>query len=132
MSTYNPKLVSVVVGTTTITGFSEKDIVSCERNSDRVTPHIGAKGEVSFTENCDNTGKITITLTQDSPSNAILSAYARSRKQFPISVSDSNDGSFRAGGNRARIQKEPANERGAEVADRKWEIYVADYDCVES
>jgi hypothetical protein len=131
MAGYDAKKVSVVADGVTLVSFSEGTVVTCERNEDRVTPYIGAKGEADFAVSNNNSGTITLPLQQRSPSNRKLQQLAESRQEFPISVIDANEGGFRVGGNRAIILKEPPLERGSELADREWEIYVLDYSQVE-
>lgn len=131
MAVYDPKKVNVVVAGATMTGFTEGSIVSCERNEDRATPYIGCKGEGAFALSGNNSGTVTISLQQGSPSNKHLKALANAGSQFPVSVIDTNaDGGFRAGGTQAMILKEPPDERGSEISENEWEIYVLDYSNV--
>lgn len=132
--TYDPLNVNIIIGNTILTGFAEGTMVTLARNSNRVNPYVGVKGETALAYNNDNSGTISITLQQQSPSNALLGRLARSKSVFDISVIDINNNGFRAGGSEAVIQVEPDTTRGAEIADgdRTWTIYVFDYTLVET
>lgn len=127
METYDPKKVSVVANGKHIVGFMDGKFVECDKNADNVTAHIGAQGDVTFSENADNTGLIKVTLKQTSSSLAYLMDLSESKTAFPISVVDANTGSFRAGGTQCRIQKTPSRTFGAEVDGVEIDFYVADY-----
>jgi hypothetical protein len=124
---YDPEKVHVIVNSITITGYTEGSLVSCERNEDRMTPYVGAKGETDYAISNNNSGTVTISLQQSSPSNRMLQQLAESKALFPVSVVDMNTGGFRAGGNEGIVLKEPALERGNEISELEWEIYVGDY-----
>lgn len=126
--TFDPKKVSLIVGGTFITGYMDGTMISTEKNEDNVVPHVGAQGDVTFTESADETGTITITLKQTSSSLPFLVSLANEKKEFATQVVDSNANKFKAGGNECRILKTPPVEWGAEVAGVEVQIYVADYD----
>ena len=125
--TYDPKRVSVVVDGTYLTGFMDGTFVKSEKNEDNIKAHVGADGEVTFTEVADNTGTITVTLKQNSSSLVKLSTLAKSKKLFSAQIIDQNDGSFRSGGSQCRILKTPAREFGDDVSGVEVSIYVANY-----
>lgn len=127
MSSYDPKKVSVIVDGQFIVGYMDGTFVNAEKNEDNVIPHVGAQGDVTFTESADDTGLITLTLKQNSSSLPFLQSLATQKREFAVQVVDANSGSFKAGGNRCRIQRTPNREFGAEISGVEVPIYVADY-----
>lgn len=127
VKTYDPKKVSVIWGGVVITGFSEGTIVSCEKNEESATHHVGAMGEVTQVINSDNTGMITLSLSSNSPSLKMFADDAQSNAIKPISVVDMNTGGVNVGGTQAWVQKTPDLSIGKEIEEIDIEILVADY-----
>ena len=128
-TTYDPKKVSLIVDGQYIVGFHDGTFLAAEKNEDNVTPHIGAQGDVTYSESADNTGTITFTVKQNSSSLQFLQRLSKRKSQFAAQIIDANDGKFKAGGTQCRILKTPGREFGAEVAGVEVQIYVADYDA---
>lgn len=126
-TTHDFKKVSVIVDGVIMTGWMDGDAIQTEKNEDDVTPHVGAGGDVTFSEGTDETGKITLTLKATSSSNPFLKSLRDSKRLFQTQIIDVNDKSFRAGGSECRIIKPPARTFGVEVTGAEWEIYIADY-----
>lgn len=130
ITSYDPKKVSVIVDGRYLTGFMDGTFVTCAKNADNRTAHVGATGDVTYSENADNTGTITVTLKHTSSSLGYLRSKAKSKQLFPVQVIDANaDGRLRAGGTKATIIKLPDEERGAEVSGVEIQFHVADYDA---
>lgn len=127
VKTYDPKKISVIWGGIAITGFSEGTIVNCEKNEESATHHVGAMGEVTQVINSDDTGLITISLKNNSPSLQMLANDAQSNAIKSIAVVDMNTGGVNAGGTQAWVQKIPDLAKGKEIEDVDVEILVADY-----
>lgn len=127
VKTYDPKKISVIWGGVAITGFSEGTIVNCEKNEESATHHVGAMGEVTQVINSDDTGLITISLKNNSPSLQMLANDAQSNAIKSIAVVDMNTGGVNAGGTQAWVQKIPDLAKGKEIEDVDVEILVADY-----
>lgn len=128
--TFDFKKASVIVDGHYVNGWMDGTVITAEKNADNLVPHIGAAGEVSYSESNDNTGTITITIKQNSASLPKLVALAKGKKEFATSVVDANTNKVKAGGNQCRILKTPGAEWGPEVAGIEIQIYVADYDFV--
>lgn len=132
---HDPRDVVVTVNGTEIVGFSEGTFVEGEQNEERFGTHVGAKGEVTWVRNADATGKITVTLKHNSPSNSLLHDLFKqqdeaSAEPISIAVQDRNfDGDVSVSGSEAKIIKLPNFARGAEVEDVEWEFLVADYEA---
>lgn len=126
-TTYDFKKVSVIVDGVIITGFMDGESIETEKNEDDVAAHVGAAGDVTFSETNDNTGTITLTLKQTSSSLPFLQSLRNSKRLFQTQIVDANNSEFRAGGSECRIVKPPSRTWGNEVTGTEWAIYVADY-----
>lgn len=129
MKSYDPKKVSAIIAGQFIVGFMDGTFINAEKNEDNVVPHVGAQGDVTFTESSDETGTITFTVKQNSPSLPFLQSLSKQKREFSAQIVDGNDNKFRAGGTRCRILKTPGREFGAEVGGVEVQVYVADYDA---
>lgn len=129
--TYDPKSVVLVFGGATISGYADGTFITVERNSDNFSMISGADGEVSRAKTNDRTGSITITLTQTSPSNSLLSFYEALDQRTgsgvaPVGITDLKGGSTYFSGN-GWVRK-PANaEFSKEISNRE---YIIDCDNV--
>ena len=72
VSTYDPKKVTVSIGGRVITGFAADGVVTLTHNEDAVTPSVGAKGDVAYSENANNSGNAALPLMSTSSSLAYL------------------------------------------------------------
>jgi hypothetical protein len=123
------KQTSIIVNGKYLTGFMDGTAISAEKNEDNKTPHVGADGSVTFSNSADETGMITVTLKQNSPSLAALIALAKNKTAtFPVKVIDANTNQLRCGGNQAVIVKTPSVEWGAEISGVEVQFFIADYD----
>ncbi len=126
---YTAQDVSINVDGLIITGLASGTFVKCEKNEDKYIPYVGSQGEVVRAHNADPTGKITFTTEITSPSNLYLTQRANSPDLFPVKVVDMNPQSQQtAGGSECWVEKHANFERGAEVGEIEWVIYVADYE----
>ncbi len=128
MKNYDPKNVAVTVGGTVMTGFAEGTFITCEKEEDNYTTVVGADGTTTRARVNNEIGNITITLKSTSPSNFILSNYARSRETRSIYVSDRNqDSRVFAGGRTGWVMKPAPVSRGSDVENVEWTLQVSDY-----
>lgn len=127
MREFDPKEVNTIVDGIALTGYSENSMVAAERMEDTFTEYVGAKGEVSTSENANKTGEITVTLQSTSPSVRYLNDLANRGKVFPVQIIDMNDSSI-VSGSEARVRK-PANyQAGKEIDEREFVIFVSELD----
>lgn len=126
-TTYDFKKVSVIVDGVIITGYMDGESITTEKNEDDVTTHVGAQGDVTFSESNDETGTITLNIKQTSSSAPILKTLRDGKKIFPVQIVDVNSNVVRAGGTQCRFVKPPARTWGNEVTGLEYSIYVADY-----
>lgn len=123
------KSTSVIVNGKFLTGFMDGTAIQAEKNEDNKIPHIGAGGDVTFSNSADNTGTITVTLKQTSPSLRDLITLSKNKTLlFPVQVIDANTNKLRCGGTKAVILKTPSIEWGSEVSGVEVQFYIADYD----
>ncbi|MED4977222.1 DUF3277 domain-containing protein [Weizmannia sp. FSL K6-0777] len=128
MATYDPNLVTVTVAGRFITGFAEGTMVECEKDEDKFSTKVSAKGEVSLVVKNNPLGTITLTLAQDSPSLAYIIQMAKATTPFPVWVSYKNGPiSEKAGGTKAVIKKSPKKTFSDDIEERSVEIQVLDY-----
>lgn len=127
MASFDFKKTSVIINGHFVTGWMDGSVITAAKTSDNVTPHVGAKGEVTYTENNDPTGTIVITIKQDSPSLPVLIALSKTKTEFPAQVIDANTNAVKAGGNACRILKTPDVGWGAEIAGVEITVHVSDY-----
>jgi hypothetical protein len=130
---YNFKNVNLILnseaGQHYVTGFANGSEIVAERNSDKYTPHVGAKGDTTFAATNDDSGTITFTLKTDSPSNKVLSKLSKGDTTFDTQIVDGNDNSKGYAGGTDCIIMKPANfSRGAEIGEREWVIGVPNLD----
>ena len=91
VSTYDPKKVTVSIGGRVITGFAADGVVTLTHNEDAVTPSVGVKGDVAYSENANNSGNAALPLMSTSSSLAYLREICAKRRPVRFSVSDVND-----------------------------------------
>jgi hypothetical protein len=125
-TTYDFKKVSVIANGFIVTGYMDGESISVEKNSDDVSAHVGAAGDVTFSETNDQTATITLTLKQTSPSVPLIDSLRKSKTLFPIQIVDSNN-TFRCGGTESRVLRAPTRSWGNEVTGIEVQILVADY-----
>lgn len=128
--TYDPKQCLVTIGGVPMGGFADGTFVSIERTSDTFTKVSGADGIVSRSKTNDKSGTLTLTLAQTSPSNDVLTGYAKLDELsnagiIPVTVKDISGRSTYASGF-GWVKKPPTGEFGKEISDREWSLDMAD------
>ena len=125
VASYDPKKVNVIVNGKAITGFSSDGVMSVTRNEDTVTPTVGAKGDVAYSENANESGNIAINLMGTSASLAYLRTLCLKRTPISVTISDANDaGAVQIAEEECRILKPPDINRAKEVGSETVNIFV--------
>ena len=124
--TFDPSQLSVVFGTTAIDGWAEDTMINIETEDQQYNDSTDIHGNVTRYKVNRNTALITLTLTEASPSNDVLSSYAELDKvsdagSFPIMIKDPNGTTLFSSTSGYIIQK-PAVEFGMEAKTREWQI----------
>lgn len=125
--TYDPKSVLVIVGGVPMSEFAVDTFVTVEREEDAFVKVVGADGEVSRSKSNNQSGMLTLTLMQTSPSNLILSGFALVDEDtgagvIPVIIKEGLNVIFAAEG---WIRKVANAEFGAEVGEREWTLDLA-------
>lgn len=125
VTTYDPKKVNVIVGGRIITGFAADGVVTLAKSEDSVTPSVGAKGDVAYSENANESGTVSLTLMSTSSSLAYLRDLEAKRRSVNVSITDANDDTaFTMNEDNCRITKMPDVARQKEQSTVTVTIYV--------
>lgn len=90
-----------------------------------MTPSVGAKGDVAYSENANESGTIALTLMSTSSSLPYLRELEAKRRLITVSVQDANDAdSFAMSADNCRILKMPDAARQKEQSTVTINIYV--------
>ena len=90
VKTYNSRLVTVALGTHSVSGFADDSVISIEAVGDGVSSKSGCDGEVARAIDPNEQYSVKITLLQTSNTNAFLQAMYNTDKAngdgtFPVS-----------------------------------------------
>lgn len=134
-STYDPRNVSVVVGTIMVNGFASGSMVKCERNNDTYSLEVGGDGYGVRSRNPNRSGKITIRLLQSSATNISLTAMAASDELLgegivTVTVADLN-GKTLWSSPEAWVLKPPSSDHQDKASDREWVLECTDLEFFE-
>lgn len=125
VTTYDPKKVNVIVGGRVITGFASDGVVTLAKSEDSVTPSVGAKGDVAYSENANESGTVSLTLMSTSSSLPYLRDLEAKRRAVNVSITDANDDTaFTMNEDNCRITKMPDVARQREQATVTVTIFV--------
>jgi len=124
LKTFDPSQLSVVIGTSPIVGFAEDTMISIETEDQQYNDNTDIHGNVTRYKVNRNTAKVTITLTESSSSNDLLSNYAELDRSsdagtFPIMIKDPNGTSLFISTS-SYVQQVPNVEFGMEAKTREW------------
>lgn len=127
MASYDPKQVNVSWAGIPIQGAMDGQFLEMDFAEDNVMIHSGAQGFTSFVENSNETGTATITLSQRSPTNTLLSAAFAARKMGTLLVKDLSDTTTIALGFDTRIGKHAPIKRGKDIIGTEWKFLISRY-----
>lgn len=122
--TYSPDRITVLVSGVPMTGFTDGTFIEISPSTDLSTMQVGADGEVARSISTNKTCTVTITLSQTSPSNDVLSGLIEidsltGGTLFPVGVIDLRGRTvFEA--SQAWISQRPTITYATEVSDRTW------------
>ena len=125
VTTYDPTKVSLVVNGRVITGFATDSMITVARSEDMVTTAVGVQGDVTYNENANDSGTVTVTLSGTSSSLPTLRDLALRRQQVSVLLADANDDSnVYVSGDRGRITRPPGLTRAKEIGSETVTIFV--------
>ena len=124
IKTYDAKKVIINYGGAPIRGFNDGDFISIKATSDRWTKKVGADGEVARSRSNDETSEVTLSLSQTSPANSVLTAFMEAdrlsnRGVLPLTMVDVISG-MTFFWPQAWIKKVPDITRGKELKNTDW------------
>lgn len=128
IKTYNPREVTVALGSHIVSGFADDSFISIDPNSDGVTKKVGCDGEIVRSVSPDDTYIIKLSLLQTSETNSYLQTQvAKDRKSgdgiFPIIIKDLKGGLVFSAD--STWCKGPASRGyGKEAGNREWELHT--------
>lgn len=134
VGTYSPEFLDVIISNDSLnhvlTGFAEGTFVSIEPFEDRITPVYGAKGEAYRAMSGVRAFNITVTLSQTSHSNDVLTYLLQNDLEsldgtFTLTVKDSS-GTTLLVDRCSYIGQEPtqAFSGGGTIESREWVIHA--------
>lgn len=125
VASFDPKKVNLIVNGRIITGYASDAMISVARNEDIVVPTSGVKGDVTYAENANESGTITVSLGGSSSSLPYLRDLAVKRKSLTVMIVDANDDSaVNISESRCRILKPPDINRAKDIGSAQVSIFV--------
>jgi len=125
--TYDCKKVTVAANGRVLTGFAEDGVVVLTHNNDIVTPSVGAKGDVAYSENADNSGNAALPFMSTSASLTYLRDLCAKRKPIRLSISDANESdAIKVNEEKCRILKMPDAPRNKEQTTVTVNVFIPD------
>lgn len=129
MKTYNPKEVTVIINAHSVTGFAEGEFINYVREGDAFTHVTDLHGTTTRTKLNNNTGILTLTLSQASNSNDVLSTFYNIDKEtatgtFAISFRDGR-GTTLVSSLGAWVQTMTPITFGDTISTREWKIALS-------
>ena len=131
--TFDPKKINVIAGAVPIRGLDSDSMLKIERDVPELyQDYTDAYGALTRFKTSNNMCTITLTLSQESSGNDVLSNYMQLDKRsdaggFPLTVQDLNGKSLFFS-KFAYIYKAPTVEMGKENKTREWVLKAADMD----
>ena len=93
----------------------------------RTPPSVGAKGDVAYSENANNSGNAALPLMSTSSSLAYLREICAKRRPVRFSVSDVNDAdAIQVSEENCRILKMPDTPRSKDPTTVTVNVYIPD------
>jgi hypothetical protein len=134
LRTFDPKSVIIVVGGVPMSGYADGTFLEITADNQQFTKVVGADGSTTRVKSNNYGGVMTLTLSQSSPSNDVLSGIlaldrATNGGVVPILIKDMSGSTiiFSATG---WIQQFPDVAFGNEINNRAWTIDLADIDIL--
>lgn len=127
LATYDPKRISIVIGSHIVSGYAEDTFVSIEPDGDGTQAQAGADGEVGRSLSNNPLATLTLTLQQTSLSNDAMSDLLNLDRAsggagvVPLQVRDLRGRTVFAA-SQAWVKQMPTIEYGSELSDREWEL----------
>lgn len=130
MTTYNPRKVTMALGSHIVAGFADDSFITVEPASDGTSYVVGADGEVARSIDPAKIYTVKVSLLQNSATNGWLQKkFDRDSQEgdgfFSVNINDLIGGQKFASGI-AWVTKPASWSRGKQQGNREWEIVAAD------
>lgn len=124
--TYDPKEVTISLGSHIVTGYAEDSYISIEPSGDGITKKVGCDGEIVRSLSPDNTFNVKMNVLYQSASNSWLQAQydmdmATGDGMFPIMIKDLK-GTMIFQAAKCWAIKPAVRGFGKESGNREWEL----------
>ena len=124
---YNSQEVTLTLNGLNITGYA-KDMIKIEPlQKEKIKTDAGAQGDYVHSQNHDERHKITLTIWQNSPSNAVLLGLLEGNADFPVTIKNTSDGAYLGQASSCVINERPTVEFGSEIKALSWVLTAADW-----
>lgn len=126
IATYNPKQVTVSLGTHLVSGYADDSFITIDPNGDGVSDKVGCDGEIVRSISPDDTYNIKLSVLQTSKTNAWLQTKFEADKtngsgMFAVLIKDLKGGvKFSAA--YGWVTKPASRGYGKDANNREWEI----------
>lgn len=132
LSTFDPKSVLVSIGGAVMSGFADGEFLSITADNQQFSKVVGADGFTTRVKSNNYNGTLTLTLSQSSPSNDILSGFLNLDRisnlgVVPILIKDMS-GTTTLFSAQAWIQQFPDVSYSNEISNRAWTFDLVDID----
>lgn len=129
-ATYDPKDVSIIIGSHIVSGFADGTFIRVERNNAMWTTQTGASGETVRQKSNDRSGKITISLMEHSPTNDILAGYLQADEvknagTFPFIMTHAGRNEIHEA-TQCWVENAPGTEKGKDASTREWVLQTGE------
>lgn len=132
--TFDPKSVIVTIGGVPMSGYADGTFLEITADTQQFTKIVGADGFTTRVKSNNYGGVMTLTLSQSSPSNDVLSGFlqldrASNRGVVPILIKDMSGTTIIFAGT-GWIQQFPDVIFGNEINNRAWILDLAEIDVL--
>jgi hypothetical protein len=132
--TFDPKSVIVTIGGVPMSGYADGTFLEITADTQQFTKVVGADGYTTRVKSNNYGGVMTLTLSQSSPSNDVLSGFLNLDRTVnggvvPILIKDLSGSTIVFSGT-GWIQQFPDVTFGNEINNRAWTLDLTDIDIL--
>lgn len=120
---FDSKLHDIIIDGVPVSDYADDTKIKIAYDEDFRSVTTGVDGATTTNEHHNRNAKISISILQSSPLNAILTQLARSKKQFTVAYTDRNfNGDVGSFASLSHFVKIPDIEIGQDAKGREWVI----------
>lgn len=128
IKTYNPKEVTMTLGSHIVSGYADDSFLTIDPSGDGITKKVGCDGEIVRSVSPDDTFVVKITVLQTSDTNSFLEQRAALDRKtgdgmFPVLIKDLKGGMVFSS-DAAWPIRSASRQFGRESNNREWEIHT--------